>query len=147
MFKFRLAKILSLKERMEEAKKNEYAKARKKLEDAINKKNALVEKKNNLVLEMQSLDGSVEKLQQRTEYNRYINYLKEVIQKLESNINFLRIEAEIKRQELVEAVKERKVLEKFKEKEYEKYKKEEQRIENELVNELVSYRFTVKEEE
>ena len=37
MFKFRLEKILSLKEKIEEAKKNEYAKARKRLEDAINK--------------------------------------------------------------------------------------------------------------
>ena len=130
MFKFRLEKILSLKEKIEEAKKNE-----------------IVNKKNNLISEMKTLDGSIELLKKRNEYTKYINYLKEVIVKLEKNIKMLELEAEKKRCELAEAVKERKVLDKFKEKEFEKYKKEEMKIESGIVNELVSYQYSVKEEE
>lgn len=146
MFKFRLEKILGLKEKMEEAKKNEYGKAKKKLDDAIEKKNQLIAKKDSLVLEMKTLDGSVLMLKKRNEYNQYVNYLKTVIQKMEENIVILRMEAEQKRHELEEAMKERKILDKYKEKEFEKYKLEEQRIENGLVNELVSYKYSVKEE-
>lgn len=146
MFKFRLEKILGLKEKMEEAKKNEYGKAKKKLDDAIEKKNQLIAKKDSLVLEMKTLDGSVLMLKKRNEYNQYVNYLKTVIQKMEENIVILRMEAEQKRHELEEAMKERKILDKYKEKEFEKYKLEEQRIENGIVNELVSYQYSVKEE-
>lgn len=146
MFKFRLEKILGLKEKIEEAKKNEYGKAKKKLDDAIAKKNALIAKKNDLINEMKSFDGNIEALKKRNEYYKYIDYLKEVIAEMEIRIEMLRKEAEEKRHELEEAMKERKILDKYKEKEFDKYKKEELRIENGLVDELVSYKYSVKEE-
>lgn len=120
MFKFRLQKILDLRERLEDLKKNEYGIAKKKLLDAIRKKDMMVAKKEALIEEMKTLDGSIEKLKKRNEYTRYIDYLKEVIEKMEQNITFLTLEAEEKRKELEEAVKDRKILDKFKEKEKEK---------------------------
>lgn len=146
MFKFRLEKILGLKEKIEEAKKNEYGKAKKKLDDAIAKKNALIAKKDDLINEMKSFDGNIEALKKRNEYYKYIDYLKEVIAEMEIRIEMLRKQAEEKRHELEEAMKERKILDKYKENEFDKYKKEELRIENGLVDELVSYKYSVKEE-
>ena len=147
MFKFRLQKILDLRERLEDLKKNEYGIAKKKLLDAIRKKDMMVAKKEALIEEMKTLDGSIEKLKKRNEYTRYIDYLKEVIEKMEQNITFLTLEAEEKRKELEEAVKDRKILDKFKDKEKEKWRREEVRLENAITNEIVSYKYTVKEEE
>lgn len=147
MFKFRLQKILDLRERLEDLKKNEYGIAKKKLLDAIRKKDMMVAKKEALIEEMKTLDWSIEKLKKRNEYTRYIDYLKEVIEKMEQNITFLTLEAEEKRKELEEAVKDRKILDKFKDKEKEKWRREEVRLENAITNEIVSYKYTVKEEE
>lgn len=147
MFKFRLEKILNLRERLEDLKKNEYGIAKKKLLDAIHKRDMMVAKKESLIEEMKTLDGSIELLKKRNEYTKYIDYLKEVIEKMEQNITILTLEAEEKRKELEEAVKDRKILDKFKDKEKEKWRREEIRLENAITNEIVSYKYTVKEEE
>lgn len=147
MFKFRLQKILDLRERLEDLKKNEYGIAKKKLNDAIRKRDMMVAKKESLIEEMKTLDGTVALLKKRNEYTKYIDYLKEVIEKMNQNITILTLEAEEKRKELEEAVKDRKILDKFKDKEKEKWRREEIRLENAITNEIVSYKYTVKEEE
>ena len=147
MFKFRLQKILDLRERLEDLKKNEYGIAKKKLNDAIRKRDMMVAKKESLIEEMKTLDGTVALLKKRNEYTKYIDYLKEVIEKMNQNITILTLEAEEKRKELEEAVKDRKILDKFKDKEKENWRREEIRLENAITNEIVSYKYTVKEEE
>ncbi len=146
MFRFRLNKLLSLKEKMEEQKKNEFAIIMNRLELAQKKKEELEIEKRRLILELKQNVESGQNIRQVNEYNRYIDYMKKMILKAEENIKRIKIELEKKRKELNEAVKERKILESYKEKELDKYKLEEKKVEQGIINELTSYQYSKDED-
>ncbi|PAB61271.1 flagellar export protein FliJ [Anaeromicrobium sediminis] len=139
-FKFKYENIIQIKERMEEAAKGKLAGAQKELDIQKNKLNSLVDEKNNCI---GTISNSVKEgtnvifLQQ---YNSYMNNLSTNIEKKEKDIQVCKGIVNEKREELVKAVKERKIMEKFKEKEREKFVEWEKRQEVLLVDELVTYK-------
>ena len=140
-FRFRFASNLRVKQRVEEQKELEYGKALAALELEKQRKEIMVTERENAIL---SFRESVNK--RITPYdlqlkNNYLALLKENIIKQEKVIIKAEEAAELKRQELVEAMTERKILDKLKEKDYEEFVKEERLNEQKIQDEIVSYRY------
>ena len=141
-FNFRFASNLRVKERLEEQKKLEYGKALAALENERQKKRILLTERENTI---NSFRESVQKditpydLQM---HNNYLGVLKERIIKQDAAIIKAEEFAEKKRLELVEAMKERKIMEKLKEKDFEEFKIAEQLKEQKIQDEIVSYRYS-----
>lgn len=146
MFTFKLQRLLDVRIKLEETKKSEFLEAKKKLDDEIDKKTQLDLKKSNLICEVREMIETSNIRSGINDYNKYINYLKEQIVTIEKNIEVLKEVVNAKQKELVDAVKDRKIIEKMRERELEKYKKEELKIEENIVNEIVSYNYSVKKE-
>ncbi len=140
-FQFRMAGFLGIKEKIEEQKKLEYGKALKKLDDERNLLNLLNDKKNNVIYSMrESINLGIHTFELKR-YNDYIDYIKRRIVEQEDAVDKAKEFAETKRVELVEAVKERKMLEVIKENDRIEYNKEQLLKEQKIVDEIVSYQY------
>jgi len=141
-FVFRFASNLRVKLRIEELKKLEYGRAIAALERERQKKATLVRERAETI---ESFRESViraitpDDLQM---HNNYLGVLKERIIKQDGVIKKAEELVEQKRLELVEAMKERKIMEKLKEKDYEIFVREEQIKEQKIQDETVSYRYS-----
>lgn len=145
-FKFRLQSYLNIKEKLEEQKKNEYGQAM-----------SVVEKEKRIKEKIQSdkadsIGGLKTAMTKRIDplslqrYNRYIDSLKTKEEQQEKVIIKAEKVADEKRVELVERMRERKMLDILKEKNHVEFLKEEQRTEQKKVDELVSFKYNNKEE-
>ncbi len=140
-FIFKMQSLLSIKEKLEDKSKTEYGKALNKLEEEKNILLSLENKKQeNIAMFKQSIATGV-----RPNYidniNKYISFIDKKIQEQQENINKAKEIVEEKRLELLEAMKQRKVLEALKEKEKENYFKEELNKEQKIIDEIVSYKY------
>ncbi len=143
-FKFRLAGLLDLKQKVEGQKEAEYGMAMGELSNEEQKLAALNTELSDCLTEFQNnLDKIDPPLYQR--YNYFIEAQKRRIVEQKQAVKRAEIKVEQKRAELQEAIKERKTLEKLKEKDYEEYLKEEKSKEQKLVDEFVSYKYSTRE--
>jgi len=139
-FVFSLAAILSIKEKMEELKKNELAKAIMALEA---EKARLVQLENTRADCIESFRASIDtgvKPLDLKQHNHYLDKLKLWIKAQKVAISIAEAFVEEKRQELVEAMRERKALDKLKENDYNEYLIEEKKAEQKSIDEIVSYK-------
>jgi len=140
VYKFRLQKLLNYKVSIEEEKKNELSKASKRLEE---EKKRLIELKQKLN-EMNS--ALHEKTSQGMTVNElkilanYIDYYKGSIKEQKVKIKMAEDYLSTCREELIKATQEKKMIEKLKEIDYGKYLYEEQKKEERLVDDLVSFK-------
>lgn len=141
-FKFRMQNFLSLRERIEEQKKLDYGRAVAKREHEKQVKAALVFKREGYITNFrdQIKNEAISPFEVQA-YNHYIDWLKHKITEQEKVVILAEKFAEAKRLELVEAMKERKMLEKLKEKDAEIFRIEEKLTEQKLVDEVVSYQY------
>lgn len=137
-FIFRLQPVLNIKLQKEENLKNELGKVIQKLE---------AEKRELARLEF-SLNSAVDDFNKKTvkstvikliEYNEYMSYLNSKIKIQKENVNYAAYNVDKVREELLTAVKERKILDKLKEKKQEEYLQEGKRLEQKTNDEIVSY--------
>ncbi len=140
-FKFRMESFLGVKEKIEEQKKLDYGKALKKLDEERNTLKRFVEKKTNVILAMRNSINSGIKSTELRRYNEYIYYIKNRIEEQETVVQNAELFAETKRIELVEAMKERKMLDVIKENDKAEYNKEQLLKEQKIVDEIVSYQY------
>jgi flagellar FliJ protein len=146
-FKFRLETILNLKEQFEKNAKNELGIAIKKLEE---EKLKLKKISDEIEINMKDFKKACTGIIQREtikELKSFIVYLNSVKERQEENVKKEQENVDKVRDKLVEIMKERKVLEKLKEKEFHKYLKEEERKEQQRIDELVSYKEAAKVDE
>ena len=140
-FKFRLQSYLNVKEKIEDQKKLDYGKALNKLEEEKREKVLLEnEKSMNVHKFRESIKGGIKPLELQN-YNNYIEYMKKKIAEQDIVIDIAQQNAEKCRVELVEAMKNRKMLETLKEKDREEYNKEQLLAEQKIVDEIVSYQY------
>ena len=140
-FKFRLQSYLNVKEKIEDQKKLDYGKALNKLEEEKREKVLLEnEKSMNIHKFRESIEGGIKPLELQN-YNNYIEYMKKRIAEQDIMIDIAQQNAEKCRVELVEAMKNRKMLETLKEKDREEYNKEQLLAEQKIVDEIVSYQY------
>lgn len=140
-FKFRMEGFLGIKEKIEEQKKLEYGKALKKLEDEKVLLRLLVDKKQNIIFSMRGSINSGIRSGELKRYNEYIDYIKKRIAEQKEAVKKAEIFAENKRIELVESMKERKMLEVLKDNDKIEYNKEQLLKEQKIVDEIVSYQY------
>lgn len=140
-FIFNMQGLLNIKEKLEEQSKTEYGKALSKLEQEksilLNLKN---KKQENILSFRESINKGV-KPNYIDNINKYISFIDKKIEEQMQNINKVKEIVEEKRLALLEAMKERKVLETLKEKEKENYFKEELKNEQKIIDEIVSYKY------
>lgn len=140
VYKFRLQKLLDYKESLEQEKKNQLSIAVKRLEEEKNK-----------ILELKSMLKSMDsKFHQKTSEGlsvnklkilaNYIDYYKRRIKEQKIKIKMAEDYVSICREELIKASREKKMIEKLKDKNYNKFLYNEQKNEEKLVDDLVSYK-------
>lgn len=139
-FQFRLESVLNIREKFEDKKKQEYSDALNKLQREVELKEKLVNESISLfsLLRTKMLDSISPR--EIIFYNNYANYLKVRIAEQEDNIMLAKKRAEEKRQELIEASKQKKMLEKLKEKEWINFLDEENKKEQKIIDEIVSFK-------
>jgi len=140
-FIFRFATNLRVKERIEEQKKIEYGKALAALELQRLEKARMVNEREETIVSFRDSVNSMITPADVQMHNNYLGLLKTMIIKQDEIIKKCEETAELKRLELVEAMKERKIMEKLEEKDREAFIKEEQLKEQKIQDTIVSYRY------
>lgn len=142
-FNFRLERVLNYKKTVEDLKKNQYGSVKQRLNREENKLDSFIKHKKNLLNEK---DSTIVKTRvgNLVLYNNYIKDINEKIENQKEIVSQVEKELQIKRAEMIDAIKEKKMFEKLKENEYEKYlyelKKEEEKLNDTIVNFKVSTR-------
>ncbi len=141
MFKFELNSVLSLKEKMEDSKKRE-------LGVANTHKERLEQIKDDLMNEHDGVYDAIKKnvcidfdVKEVRLLNQYSLHIKKQIKQTQNDIHKAQKTVDQKRDELLDAVKERKILENLKEIKREHYMIESKKTEQLLVDEMVSYKY------
>jgi flagellar FliJ protein len=137
-FVFKLQPVLNVKRQVEDNIKNELGKAVRKLEEEKQKLTALVN----------ALDGIVAEFNDKTRkttvsklilYNAYLSLLDLKIKQQKVNVNKASVNVDKIREELILAMKERKIMEKLKERRYELFLNDQKAAEQKTNDELAGY--------
>lgn len=140
VYKFRLQKLLDYKKSLEEEKKNELGKAFKRLEEEKNRLFALKQSLNEMNSTFQEKTSQGLAVNKLKILANYIDYYKRGIKEQRTKIKMAEEYLSICREELIKATQEKKMIEKLKETDYNKYLYNEQKKEEKLVDELVSFK-------
>ncbi|MCL2707491.1 MAG: flagellar export protein FliJ [Defluviitaleaceae bacterium] len=141
-FVFRLQPLLNVKEQIEDQKEIEYGQALRRLDEERKAKERLErQRESQIVLFRESLEKGINPAEARR-YNNTIERLKNRIKEQIKRIEAAEAYAEKKRVELVEAMKQRKMLDSIKDNRLETYKQGEKLAEQKQVDELVSYQYS-----
>ena len=139
-YKFKLQKLLDYKISIEEEKKNELSLAIKRLEIEKSKLAELKQKQNEMnsfFHEKTSLGMAVNELKLLA---NYIDYYKRSIKEQKIKIKMADDYLSTCRDELIKATQEKKMMEKLKEIDYKKYLYSEQKKEEKIIDDLVSFK-------
>jgi len=146
-FQFRLQQFLGVKEQIEDQKELEYGKALQKVEEEKILLRQLNEQRLSTIENLrEALKKAIAPIEIKR-YNNSIERLKQHIKMQEERLSAAEAFAEEKRQELVQAMKERKALEIVKENALEEFLREADLAERKQVDELVSFKYTDKLQE
>ena len=140
-FRFRLQGLLDIKQKIEDQKRQEYGLAVAAAEREKQKKQELLDKKEEKIIEFRRRIEKIIDSQSHESYNNYIEFLKEEVLRQEKVILEAEKIVEKKRLELVDSMKERKTLEKLSERQYDEFLIEQKLAQQRVVDEIVSYRF------
>lgn len=136
-FKFRLQKILEHRETLENIKKGEFAKVQSELNHEIVKLKGLESERNTIARQKtSSTNTTISELQK---YNDYLFILDKQIESQGLVIEKMREKVEEVREELIEATKDKKIIEKLKLRDYQEFLYEEKKEEEKANDQFVSY--------
>lgn len=140
-FNFKLEKVLNYKETVENLKKNRFGSVQQKL----NKEESLLDDFNKYKVlisdEKKSTINSI-KAGDLVMYNTYINDLNTKIAKQQEVVLETKKELEKVKEEMIDAVKEKKIFEKLKENKFEEYTYDLKKQDEKLNDSIVSYKAT-----
>lgn len=143
-FNFKLEKVLNYKENIEGYKKNLYGTVQEKLNKEEDRLKYINQYKKNLENE-KSISATKTKVGNLLMYNNYIKDISKKIENQEKLVIETRKELEEAKEEMIIAVKEKKIFEKLKEKEYEKHLYEMEKEEEKQIDSLVSYKMSTQQ--
>ena len=139
-YKYNLQKVLELKENIEDEKKNELAVALKRLENEKEKLEILKEKMQQEEAGFQETTTEGIPVNQLKMIIDNIEYYKRNIKKQKLAIKMAQEYSDQCRMQLVRATQEKKMMEKLKEIDFKEYLYEEQKKEERLVDDLVTFK-------
>ncbi len=139
-FIFKLQSVLNLRKQKEDNIKNELGIAIQRLEQ---EKRRLSELENTLDATVREFNEKTRKttVHELIEYNEYLSLLNSRIKSQKDNVNNAAQYVDKVREELVKAVKDRKILEKLKERHYEEFLLKQKKLEQKTNDEIVSYNY------
>ena len=141
MFKFSLEPVLSLREKVEDNKKRELGEATQYQEKVYQEKLHLEQiKEEALNLTRKQSREAVNVLEIRT-LNQYNSYMVKAVRNKEHELEEAKQVVNEKREALLEAVKDRKILDNLKAIHKESFEEEEKRVEQRILDDMVTYRF------
>lgn len=146
-FRFAMQSILDIKEKLESQAKQNFAAAQGRLLEEEEELSALQRRRQEYESRSrQCLEGTLD-LRQIEEIHNAMVVLDGYIAKQKEEVLLAERRVERAREDMAEAMKERKTYETLREKALEEYRAEESRAEGKIVDELVSYTFGRKREE
>lgn len=141
MFKFKLASVLSLREKMEESKKRELGVATMEMQQIAEYKAQLIHTKASAIEEARIKKESYVDVKCQMQFQHYTHRLNHEIEVQDVALEKAKQVVEEKRNALVEAVKDRKILDNLKSIEEEVFNEEEKRDEQRILDDMVTYRY------
>ena len=140
-FLYRMQNILDIKMKLEETAKQEYAEARRRLDDEERKLAALHDRKQVYYEQYrQAIQGTLDFLEIESSGNA-VDIIKEMIAAQEEMVRKRSKELEQARQKLNQVMQERKMHETLREKAFEAFLQEENHAESKAIDELTSYTY------
>ena len=139
-YKFRLQKVLDVKEKEEDNKKNEMSLVNFEIEKAKKQLTELYDELEENYKYRQDKNSNGSSIQELLELNKYIDYLKNtaIRQKIEE-IDILQKNLEGKKEEFIDIRRQRKSYENLKDKDYHKFLEKESKDEEKIIYEIVSF--------
>jgi flagellar FliJ protein len=143
-FVFKLQPLLSVKSQQEDNQKNELGKAMRQLENEKAVLRRLEDEAEELIRDFneKSKKCTVEKL---IKFNEYLSFLNSRIKRQKVNVNCAARNVDKVREELIRIVRERKILDNLKERRRGQFLFEQQKEEQRLNDEIVSYKHKEKD--
>ena len=138
-FNFKLQKVLSYKKTVENQKKNQYGIIQQKLNREEDKLDNFNRHKNHLENEKQ-LSAVKTKVGNLVMYNAYINDIMASIKVQENIVAKTKDELEEAKEEMVEALRDKKTFERLKENQYREYLYQLEKQEEKQIDSLISYK-------
>lgn len=126
-FQFRLQRVLKYRETIEDTRKKEFAEISRIYELEAEKLRSLQEEQSEKLQELGELQRGILNLLVILFYHAYLGRLRTEIDAQAKRVEEVRLEKEQKREALIQASKDKKVLERLRERELEAYQKEEDR--------------------
>lgn len=139
-YRFKLQKLLELKENLEEEKKNQLGLAFQRLKDENEKLKLLRAELNIADKELNDQAKNGIEIRELKVFTQRIDYYKSLIKQQILSVKMADEYVEVCRLELLKASQDKKVMEKLKDKDYVKYLYTEQKKEDRIVDELVSFK-------
>ncbi|NLK20759.1 MAG: flagellar export protein FliJ [Epulopiscium sp.] len=139
-FQFRLDNILNIREKLEDKKKQEYGEASTSFQNEKEIKHQLINKTDNIFCGMRDMLENKITPREVLYYNQYIGFLKERIIEQNKKVEDAARHMENKRCELLEVVKQRKMLESLKEKQKAAFLEEVNKSEQKIIDEIISFK-------
>lgn len=139
-YKFRLQKVLDVKEKEEDNKKNEMSLVNFEIEKAKKQLKELYDELEENYKYRQDKNSNGSSIQELLELNKYIDYLKNtaIRQKIDE-IEMLQRKLEGKKEEFIDIRRQRKSYENLKDKDYHKFLEKESKDEEKIIDEIVSF--------
>jgi flagellar FliJ protein len=142
-FVFRLQNVLNIKEKIEEQRKIELGNANQYLQQQKKLLQLFVIEKDKYISEFHKKNGKSVKAKDLATLNISIKYFRDKIVEQNNNVISAEEKVNLKREELKQAVVDKKTYEKLREKSYLNYMEELKVEENKIVDEIVSYKYNV----
>jgi len=140
-FIFKLQSVLDLRKQKEDSVKNELAAAMRKLQAEERKLSELENKQDDTVREFNEKTRKTT-VHELVEFNEYLSVLNSRIRTQKENVNIAAQYVDKVREELVKAMKDRKILEKLKDRQYEEFLLDQKKLEQKTNDEIVSYNYS-----
>ena len=140
VYKFKLQKLLDYKISIEEEKKNELSLAMKRLDVEKQKLVELKQKQSEMNSDFQEKSSCGMPVNELKLLANYIDYYKRSIKEQKIKIKMAEDYLSTCREELIKATQEKKMMERLKEIDFKKYLYEEQKKEDKLIDDLVSFK-------
>ncbi|MBI4568889.1 MAG: flagellar export protein FliJ [Planctomycetes bacterium] len=135
-FRFKLESVLGVKEAVEAQKQRAFAEAQRRVIEKEEARQRCLEEVRRTIVALRRITESHLDIKEVLSHQRYINSLRVATARIDAELPPLRAEMEKRRLELVEASKERKALEKLKVRQFEEWRKEQDRIEQKSLDEM-----------
>lgn len=138
-FRFKLQRVLDLKLKQEDEKKNQIATLMQAIKTKEDELEALISEKKQKEFSLNDNRKRGISILEIRNINQYLLFLDKKINTLRFEISSLESNLNQKRQEYLELQKERKTFEKLKEKDYEKYLYNEKKEEEKMIDQIVTF--------